>query len=507
MEEKYLSVSEITAYLTKKFKDDSQLKNIYIKGEISNYSTAPSGHSYFTLKDKSSQIPAVLFKGRKPALKFKPEDGMKVIVKGNVEIYERDGKYQLISNKITEDGLGELYIAYEQLKKDLEKEGLFDKEHKKAIPKFPKRIGAITSQTGSVIRDIITTVKRRYPLCEILIFSTLVQGKQAAPQIVRQIKNAQKYDLDTLIIGRGGGSIEDLWPFNEESVTREIYNCEIPIISAVGHETDNTITDYVADLRAPTPTAAAELAVPKLSEIKNNIHQLEKQANNNINRIIQKNKTQLQNITEKHIITHPESIYEFEQMHLDNLIKSLSQSSTTIISKNKNKLTLLENSNIFKNPETIYKQKEQYIANLLNNLTYSSKNLISKNKNRLEIIKNNNALKNPHNLYITEQKNLTNQIEKISYASKYLISKNKNKLEIIKNTKVLKNPNEIKDKKQTRLITAMDKLEILNPLLTLKRGYSIAKSEGKVISSSQDVKSGDELDVEFDDGTVNTKVI
>ena len=507
MANQYLTVSQINEYLAKKFKADSELKNVYIKGEISNYSTAPSGHSYFTLKDKSSQIPAVMFKGRKRILKFQPKNGMKVIVKGNIEVYERDGKYQLQANNITEDGLGDLYVAYEQLKKKLEKEGLFNKDLKKPIPKYPKRIGVVTARTGAAIRDIIITIKRRYPLCEILVFSTLVQGDQAAPQIIKQIRHAQRFDLDTLIIGRGGGSIEDLWPFNEESVAREIHDCNIPVISAVGHETDHTIADYVADLRAATPTAAAEIAVPQITEIKNKINQLTKQTNNKINETLQKNKNKLENISKKHVITHPESIYEVKQMHLDHLIKNLSHSSSALISKNKNKLTLLENSNIFKNPTTIYKPKEQHILNLLNKLNYSSKNIISKNKNKLEIIKNNPNLKNPQKIYSTKQTTLNDQIKKLDYSSKNIISKNKNKLEIIKNSKTLKNPNEIKNKKQDKLLTTIEKLDILNPLLTLKRGYSITKHEDKVITSVKDVKSGDKIDIELNDGTINTKVI
>ena len=261
MEEKTFTVSEINYLINQKLKQDQNFKNILVKGEISNFSTNPSsGHSYFTLKDERSQISAVMFKFMKDRfLKFEPEDGMKVIVKGKIEVYEQQGKYQLYATKITEDGIGNLHIAFEQLKKKLEKEGLFDDTVKKAIPKYPKKIGVVTASTGAAIRDIITTIERRYPICEVVIFPTLVQGDQAKNQIVKQIRNAQNYDIDTLIIGRGGGSIEDLWPFNEEIVAREIYNCEIPVISAVGHETDFTISDFVADKRAPTPTAAAEL--------------------------------------------------------------------------------------------------------------------------------------------------------------------------------------------------------------------------------------------------------
>lgn len=417
MDEEYLTVSQVNSYINKKLKMDVNLKNIYIKGEISNFKTYPSGHSYFTLKDKTSQIPAVMFKGRKGTLKFKPENGMKVIIKGKIEVYERDGKYQLYASTITEDGLGELHIAFEQLKKKLDKEGLFDDAHKKEIPQYPKKIGVITAQTGAAVKDIITTIKRRYPYCEILVFSTLVQGNLAAPQIVSQIKHAQQFNIDTLIVGRGGGSIEDLWPFNEEIVARAIYDCKIPVISAVGHQIDWTISDFVADLRAPTPTAAGELAVPDMNEVKYKLDNLTQRIKNNVNDRIVQNKRKLDNITQKQIFKNPESIYEIKEMHLDNLIGKLNFSSKNIIAENRNKLLKIETRPVLKNPEEITRSKRE------------------------------------------------------------------------------------------RFLRNADKLEILNPLLTLKRGYSIAKIDDKVISSAKDVKSGDELDIEFDDGTINTRVI
>ncbi|WP_296880918.1 exodeoxyribonuclease VII large subunit [uncultured Methanobrevibacter sp.] len=417
MQEEYLTVSQINSYINRKMKMDANLKNIYIKGEISNFKTYSSGHSYFTLKDEASQIPAVMFKGRKRFLNFEPKDGDKVIVKGKIEVYERDGKYQLYAASITKDGIGILYEKFEKLKTELNEAGYFDEQHKKDIPKYPKRIGVVTSPTGAAIRDIITTIKRRYPICEILVFPTMVQGEQASGQIVRQIKNAQSYDIDTLIVGRGGGSIEDLWSFNEKEVAFEIYNCKIPVISAVGHEIDFTISDFVADLRAATPTAAAEIAVPELSKIKDNVDQLSKRLNKSVNDKITLNKTKLENISQKNIFKNPESIYEIKGMTLDNLVNKLSFSSKNIISQNKNKLFKLENAPI------------------------------------------------------------------------------------------LKNPKELTRTKQDALLKNINKLEVLNPLLTLKRGYTIAKSGNKVLSSSKDVKTGDEIDIEFDDGTVNTKVI
>ena len=365
MENEYYTVSQINAYINKKLKFDNNLKNVYVKGEISNFKTYSSGHSYFTLKDEKSQIPAVMFKGRKHSLKFQPEDGMKVIIKGKVEVFERDGKYQLYATTMTEDGIGALYVAFEQLKKKLKAEGLFDDAHKKEIPEYPGRIGVVTAQTGAAIRDIITTIKKRYPYCEVLIFSTLVQGDQAAGQIVRQIKHAQEFDIDTLIVGRGGGSIEDLWPFNEEIVARTIYECEIPVISAVGHEIDWTISDYVADKRAPTPTGAAMIAVPDTNEIKFKITQLNGRLNKNMKDMISQNKTKLNHISQKQILKNPESIYEIKAMILDNLVTKLELASKKNIAENKNKLLKLENRNILRNPDEILRMKrEPYLRNL-----------------------------------------------------------------------------------------------------------------------------------------------
>ncbi|WP_294007214.1 exodeoxyribonuclease VII large subunit [uncultured Methanobrevibacter sp.] len=418
MEEKTFTVSEINSYINRKLKMDPNLKNIYIKGELSNYKSYPSGHSYFTLKDENSQISGVMFKGFKDKfLNFEPENGMKVIIKGKIEVYVKNGKYQLYATKMTEDGMGNLHIAYEQLKKKLNKEGLFDDAHKKEIPKYPKRIGVVTAQTGAAIRDIITTIKKRYPICEILVFSTLVQGDQAAAEIVSQINHAQEYDLDTLIVGRGGGSIEDLWPFNEEIVAHAIYNCKIPVISAVGHEIDYTISDFVADKRAPTPTGGAVLAVPDITEVKNNINQLSDNINKIISDKISQNKTTLKHISEKQILKNPKSIYEIKGMDLDSLM------------------------------------------------------------------------------------------DKLNFASKNIINENKTKLFRLENSIVLKNPTEITRSKREIFLKNFEKLEVLNPLKTLKRGYTLAKSNDKVISSAKDVETGDQIDIEFDDGIVNTKVI
>ena len=263
-----ISVTELNKYIKEKIAGDENLNNVLVKGEISNYKHHYTGHLYFTLKDENSLIKCIMFKSSAINLKFEPRDGMKVMVFGTVSVFERDGVYQIYVKAMQEDGMGSLYKAYEEMKARLEKEGLFDVSHKKKIPAMPKCIGVLTSNTGAVIRDIINVSTRRNPNVYIKLLPVPVQGEGAAEKIADAIKIMNDKKLaDVIIIARGGGSLEDLWPFNEEIVARAIYDSELPVISAVGHETDFTIADFVADLRAPTPSAAAELAVPNITEV------------------------------------------------------------------------------------------------------------------------------------------------------------------------------------------------------------------------------------------------
>lgn len=266
---KILSVSQVNMYIKALLDEIPQVKNVYICGEISNFKHYyNSGHMYFTLKDDKSQLKAVMFKSDNYRLKFTPENGMKVICFGQVGVYERDGVYQLYCRDMQPDGVGALTIAFEQLKAQLAEEGLFDEEHKKAIPKYPQKIGVATSKMGAAVEDIKNVISRRYPLCEIIIVPTMVQGESAAQDIADSIRFIdENLGVDTIIVGRGGGSLEDLWAFNTETVARAVYSCKTPIISAVGHETDFTICDFVSDMRAPTPSAAAELAVPDIKSL------------------------------------------------------------------------------------------------------------------------------------------------------------------------------------------------------------------------------------------------
>ena len=368
MNNEYISITELSRYLKSKFEEDNYLRRVYIKGEISNFKAHTRGHYYFTLKDETSRINAVMFASNTRVLKFMPIDGMKVLVTGRISIYEATGGYQIYVEDMIEDGIGNLYIAFEQLKEKLSKEGLFDKEHKKKIPRIPKKIGIVTASTGAAIRDILTTIKRRYPIVETILFPALVQGSEAASDIAKKIEIANTYDIDTLIVGRGGGSIEDLWPFNEEIVARAIYNSKVPVISAVGHEVDFTISDFVADLRAPTPTAAAELAVVDINTVITYLDSARSRSYNAINNMIENNRIIINKLKESYVLKKPTAIYEIKEQNLDNLIDKLNKNIDIIISNLKVKLFNLENSYIFNNPEVLYKYKEQNLDKLISKL-------------------------------------------------------------------------------------------------------------------------------------------
>ncbi len=352
-EEKYLKISDLNEYIKVMFDENSFLNKIYLKGEISNFKNHTRGHLYFTLKDETSRISAVMFYNKALALQFKPEDGMNVLVEGRISCYPAQGTYQIYVDKMEMDGLGNLYIEYEKLKKKLASEGLFAIEHKKKIPKYPKRIGIITASTGAAIRDILSTIKRRFPICETILFPSLVQGASAAPEIVRQIRKANEYDLDVIICGRGGGSIEDLWAFNEESVARAIYESHIPIISAVGHEVDFTIADFVADLRAPTPTGAAEMAVPTKLDTINFINEKKIRLNTYINNELKNKIDKITHLKNSFILRNPIALYELKEQKLDSLIEQATKSIQSILEHKSHKQELIINTLKLVNPLNI----------------------------------------------------------------------------------------------------------------------------------------------------------
>lgn len=414
---KYVTISDLNRYIKAKFDMDTHLNRVYLKGEISNFKHHTRGHFYFTLKDENSRIAAVMFASSAKSVAFEPEDGMKVLVSGRIALYEATGSYQIYVDSMELDGIGNLYLEFERLKKKLAKEGLFNKEHKRPIPRFPKKIGIITAPTGAAIRDILSTIKRRYPICETILFPALVQGTGAKESIVKQLNKAQEYDLDVIICGRGGGSIEDLWAFNEEIVARAIYNSKIPVISAVGHEIDFTIADYVADLRAPTPTGAAEMAVPNLVDLKSLIEQYKIRANEAVTNIIKKNRIKLESLQNSFVLKNPLSLYEIKEQKLDSYIDYLNQ----------------------------------YMANKLNHA-------------------------------------------KLMY-------------EKVINNKILKSPQSMFDKKKHQYELLLKTIEVLNPMKLLSSGYSIVKSNGKVIKNSHDVNLDDVVDIELSEGKLKCSVI
>lgn len=417
MEDKYLSVTALTRYIKYKIDNDKNLQVVYLRGEISNFKAHTRGHYYFTIKDENSRINAIMFSFNASKLKFMPEDGMKILVKGKISVFESTGNYQIYVEEMLEDGVGNLHIAFEQLKKKLGEEGLFDPKYKKEIPKIPMKVGIITASTGAAVKDILSTIKRRFPICKTILFPCLVQGELAKDDIVKKLDVADNYGLDVIILGRGGGSIEDLWPFNEEIVARKVFDCKTPIISGVGHQIDFTICDFVSDVRAETPTGAAERAVPMLSDLLLEIKNNETRLTNSIKRILENNKLKLKKLSESYVLKNPLSLYEIKEQKLDNIIDKLNTSMNTIIYTNKSKLEIIENSIIFKSPTILYENKQ---------------------------------------------------------------------------------------KKTNHLI---EKLEILNPLNALKRGYSVTKKDDKCISSVNDLKIEDNVNIMLKDGKINAKVL
>lgn len=417
MQDKYLTVSAINRYLKHKLDTDGNLFNVFLKGEISNLKMHSTGHIYFSIKDDSSKINAIMFSSNAKKLTFLPQDGDKVLLSGRISVYEASGSYQIYVNEMEKDGVGNLYLAYEKLKKDLAKEGLFDKRHKKSIPKYPSKIGVITAKEGAAVRDIISTIKRRYPICDVILFPSLVQGDSAYKSIISSIDKAEMFDLDVLIIGRGGGSIEDLWPFNEEELARRIFKCKIPTISAVGHEIDYTIADFVADLRAPTPTGAAEMAVPNLPDLVNYIKNLNVRLNEAINAKI-----------------------NYQKLYLDSI----------------------KNSFVIKNPMIMFESKSQKLDLLLEKINKVMINNLNVAKHRFELIKNNHVLNNPSILY--------------------------------------------RDK-QTYLENIINKLELLNPLNSLKRGFSITYKDNKLVKDIDSVDIKDNIDIKVANGIISATII
>lgn len=429
MREKYLTVQALTKYIKRKIDTDSHLQGLWLKGEISNFKHHSRGHMYLTIKDQHARIQAVMFAASNRRLKFTPENGMKVLIRGDISVFEPYGQYQLYINQMEPDGLGSLYLAFEQLKEKLAKQGYFEKQ-KKSIPPFPNHIGIITSPTGAAIRDILTTIKRRYPIVQTTIISVQVQGTDAAKKIEQAIQLANHInDFDLLIVGRGGGSIEDLWSFNEEIVAKAIYYSKIPIISAIGHETDITISDFVSDLRASTPTGAAEMAVPSQNDLKERIN------------------------NHKHT--------------LNRLLKARASAEVKLVKR-------LQDSYAFRSPEKLVQQKEQQLDKLTDKLALLATNQVNFYKRHGTNLSKRLTLRHPAK-HFTEAVKRLNQITKLNhtYMKQNLqvkVSQNQrvmDKLIILNPLEVMKRGFAITYNERNSIITSIKQTK-LNEKLTVK---------------------------------------
>ncbi len=341
-ERQALSVTQVNLYIKEIMNRDDVLTDVLVKGELSNFKAHSSGHMYMSLKDETGVMRAVMFRSSAAKLNFKPQNGMKVVAHGRVTVYERDGQYQLYIDHMQQDGIGDLYVAFEQLKNKLGAEGLFDPAHKKPLPKYPKRVGVVTAPTGAAIRDIINVLTRRFSYSDVVLYPVLVQGENAAQSIVSAIRYMNEtHGADVLIVGRGGGSIEDLWAFNEEIVARAIYDSEIPIISAVGHEIDFTIADFAADLRAPTPSAAAELAVPAQSELSEKFHNVYVRLYGQVQRMLERKELELKRFRERPVLLNPTVKLEEQQIYIDRLRQDFITRAERVMEQKKKELGIL----------------------------------------------------------------------------------------------------------------------------------------------------------------------
>ncbi|HEY8405441.1 MAG TPA: exodeoxyribonuclease VII large subunit [Acholeplasma sp.] len=436
MQQQYLTVTALTQYLKLKLENDPHLKKILLKGEISNFKAHSSGHFYFSLKDDKAQISAMMFSTYTKTLSFMPKDGDKVLVEGYISVYEARGSYSISIYAMTLDGVGELFLKYEQLKKEFEALGYFDQSIKKKIPQYPKAIGVITSPTGAVIQDIKNTVSRRYLLTKIVLYPALVQGEGSKDSLVRQIRRANEdNEVDVIILGRGGGSIEDLWSFNEAEVVVAIYESKIPIITAIGHETDTTLSDYAGDLRAPTPTAAAELATPNVSDILEDLKEKERLLNYYMNDKIRSLQKELLNLDERLFVSNPKNKALQMKQTINQLDQRLQQGFKTYLSDLMYRTSLFGKSLVSPSDKIQrYKEKIKELSNNLKNqyiarynsyqYKYQSLSDILEAKNPLSVMKRGFALTMKDKKVVTSIKdiNINDQID-IVYEDGSVITK------------------------------------------------------------------------------------
>ncbi|WP_080874572.1 exodeoxyribonuclease VII large subunit [Oceanobacillus timonensis] len=441
MKDNYLTVTALTRYVKRKIDTDPHLRQVWLRGEISNFKHHSRGHMYMTIKDDNARIQAVMFSSNNSKLVFRPENGMSVLIRGEVSVYEANGQYQLYIREMEPDGIGALYQAFEQLKEKLQAEGLFLPDQKKEIPVYPNHVGVITSPTGAAVRDIVTTIERRSPSVKITVLPVSVQGPQAVNSIVKKIQYANAFpnEYDVLIVGRGGGSIEELWSFNEEAVARAIDASHIPVISAVGHETDTTIADFVADLRAPTPTGAAELAVPSQKEQLDKVSYLKQRLTQYMRSDMQMHQNRLEALSQTYAFKYPKQLLAQKEQELDNMLDTLNKSLKVRIEQKRISYTHLKQRLDTQHPEQEIKIASEKSKTLLSNLNKSMKQVLTKSESDLQ--------------------------------------------------------------------ASINKLTLVNPLAIMARGYGISyNQDGKVIKSVNDVSEGDPMDVQLQDGYVQTKV-
>ena len=425
--ENYLSVTSLTTYLKKKFDADPYLGTVYLTGEISNLRPRPNAHQYFSLKDDHAKISAIMFRSAFDKIKFQPEDGMKVLVVGRISLYEATGNYQIYIDRMEPDGVGALYQAYEQLKNKLQAEGLFSAP-KQPLVKYPKRIAVITSPSGAVIKDIMTTVNRRYPIAQLVLFPAIVQGDKAAGDLIKRLEQINKLgNFDTIIIGRGGGSIEDLWPFNEELVARAIFDSQIPIISSVGHETDTTIADLVADVRAATPTAAAELAVPVYADELIKINQLKVRLLQVTQNLLNLRRQQLNKIRQSYVFQQPNRLYEGYLQNLDNLSQRLTQITKQTIMVKKQQFEQVRNQLSYQNPQQLVErlqdqvqQQDKQLRQVMTYLRETKKQQVGEKISALDLLSPLKIMGRGYS-YVSMDENIIKSVESVKVDDKVVL--------------------------------------------------------------------------------------
>ena len=506
-DDQYISVSQFNRMMKKHFDSNPSFRNVYVKGEVSGVYISQIGHFYFTLKDKNSVINCIIYNRFIKDIGFEIKNGMKLLVIANVTVYPPHGKYQLDVRSVTEDGLGRLYVKLQQLKEKLAKEGLFDKKHKKPLSRFPKTIGVVTSKEGSVIHDIIKTVNQKWPYCKILIFPSAVQGPSATPELVKQIKSADSSNLDVLIVGRGGGSLEDLWSFNEESVVRTIFNAKTPVISAVGHEDNVTLTDLVSDIRASTPTMAASLAIEDKEIVKKDVDQLNSRLLSFITSKVKDYRKELDYILSKSLFTDSNYVYSSEKDYFIKLCSRFDNASYGILNNNRHMLQNIKSEYVIRHPCKMQFSRSRSDLDELKNRLMDSMNLILNNNqsdldkaaNKFEFYSQNLLTTKKHNLEMMERYFISNpcqsQIERsksslkashekvvnnmnfrlnsnkrdyelllnnFGNVSRELILKKSHKLDSIKNEGIIKNPKKLYHSKRKDLET-VETFFISNP--------------------------------------------